>query len=555
MNEFANENGTTDNSNNTNNILLKKHNSNSINSLLPDLLAGNSTMRGPEDRELLDLSENDLERDLDDLDEDGLYDDEDEFFDEETGSFKPLLPPSGRRNQQSSSSGIGGSSSASSSANGNGNTSLFSPYSSGGSGGLHRDNLLLNSPANTASGPPHPSLSGSIPDQFSGFPSVHKYTDSPPPHAHQPRLTLSNRKCQGQGLGDHDLSEGKESSEDSPRRGQPPVAPRGSRYPRELKKLLVACVFMFTNFVLTCISLAFVHEDRPMTEPLPDQILDRFPYQKWALYGSEVLITIQVIATFTVVFFHKHRFIVLRRTMLIIGVLYLYRAITMWVTVLPSADPTYECAPKFGKPLTVKELFKRVFTIMTGFGLSINGNHIYCGDFIYSGHTMTITLGHLVISEYTPSNFGLLHWTTFFNAVTAVALLMLSRGHYTVDVILAYFFVTRLWAMYHSIAGHPALKQVSDANVFSTFWWFGPFSWFEANVKAGRLPNEYNVPLPILRRIINKIPLGLGDVLRERRRRRRRQVRKYGPAATVMARMVGVASAAAATASDGVGIP
>ena len=52
--------------------------------------------------------------------------------------------------------------------------------------------------------------------------------------------------------------------------------------------------------------------------------------------------------------------------MLIIGLLYLYRAITMWVTVLPSADPTYECAPKFGKPLTVKELFKRVFTIMTG---------------------------------------------------------------------------------------------------------------------------------------------------------------------------------------------
>ena len=91
-----------------------------------------------------------------------------------------------------------------------------------------------------------------------------------------------------------------------------------------------------------------------------------FFFQAWALYGSEVLITIQVIGTFTVIFFHKHRFIVLRRTMLIIGLLYLYRAITMWVTVLPSADPTYECAPKFGKPLTVKELFKRVFTIMTG---------------------------------------------------------------------------------------------------------------------------------------------------------------------------------------------
>ena len=93
--------------------------------------------------------------------------------------------------------------------------------------------------------------------------------------------------------------------------------------------------------------------------------------------------------------------------------------------------------------------------------------------------------------------------------------------------------------MYHSIAGHAALKQHSEVNAFSTFWWFGPFTWFEGNVKAGKLPNEYNVPVPILRRLLSKIPLGLGDVLRERRRRRRRQVRKYGPAATVMARMVG----------------
>ncbi len=33
-------------------------------------------------------------------------------------------------------------------------------------------------------------------------------------------------------------------------------------------------------------------------------------------------------------------------------------------------------------------------------------------------------------------------------------------------------------------------------NHFSRFWWFEPVRWFEKNVKAGKLPNEYNLPLP-----------------------------------------------------------
>ena len=38
----------------------------------------------------------------------------------------------------------------------------------------------------------------------------------------------------------------------------------------------------------------------------------------------------------------------------------------MWVTALPKADKNYECAEKFGAPLTFAELFKRVVKIVTG---------------------------------------------------------------------------------------------------------------------------------------------------------------------------------------------
>jgi len=41
---------------------------------------------------------------------------------------------------------------------------------------------------------------------------------------------------------------------------------------------------------------------------------------------------------------------------------------------------------------------------MSGFGLSINGQHVYCGDFIFSGHTMILILSYLIISECKPTS-------------------------------------------------------------------------------------------------------------------------------------------------------
>jgi len=82
-----------------------------------------------------------------------------------------------------------------------------------------------------------------------------------------------------------------------------------------------------------------------------------------------------------------------------VGVLYLYRAISMWVTALPTADVNYECAPKLNNSLTLAIVANRTFRILIGGGLSINGQHVFCGDYIYSGHTMSIIMGHLIVRE------------------------------------------------------------------------------------------------------------------------------------------------------------
>ena len=71
----------------------------------------------------------------------------------------------------------------------------------------------------------------------------------------------------------------------------------------------------------------------------------------------------------------------------------------MFITVLPKADPKYTCHPKLENTTALPGLViaKRVLTLVSGMGLSINGKHIFCGDYIFSGHTMVLTMGYLVI--------------------------------------------------------------------------------------------------------------------------------------------------------------
>ena len=137
---------------------------------------------------------------------------------------------------------------------------------------------------------------------------------------------------------------------------------------------------------------------------------------------------------------------------MIIGLLYGYRAITMIVTVLPSANPEYHCDTQLNHTISSSEVLHRVIKIMSGFGLSINGNHVYCGDFIFSGHTMILILCYLIIvdckfrhrsplTEYhllssdTPKKLWLLHSILFLAAVGGIVMLMVAKGHYSIDVV------------------------------------------------------------------------------------------------------------------------
>ncbi len=265
--------------------------------------------------------------------------------------------------------------------------------------------------------------------------------------------------------------------------------------PKEPFKTLVAFLFFFFGAVATTTSLALAHERVPAEKPLPDVFLDNVHYQEWGLDVSEVTIMAASISTFALCLFHGSRFVVLRRVFFLGGLHYLYRAITMYVTVLPKPDTHYTCVPK-AQNLTFVLVAQRVVKLLSGVGLTINGEHVYCGDYIYSGHTMTLVMTYLIVKEYSPKRWYLLHWLSWSLSAFGIAVLLLARGHYSIDVVIAYWITTRLWWIYHTMANNPTLiAHENSENFLNRFWWWPIFSYLEGNV--GRpLPRTYNWPLP-----------------------------------------------------------
>jgi len=266
------------------------------------------------------------------------------------------------------------------------------------------------------------------------------------------------------------------------------------KIPGEPLKTLLSALFLGTGFLATTASLAFTHERVPDIDPLPDIVLDNIKYQSWGLDVSEYLLMISTISAVVVVMLHTHRLIILRRIWLLLGVLYYYRALTMFVTVLPKADETYTCMPR-KNDTTALDYTKRILTIISGGGLSINGKHVYCGDYIFSGHTMTLTMGYLAIKQYSPRRFILLHWISFLTSLCGVIFLLLARGHYTIDVILAYYVTSRIWWLYHTLAHNQQLKSRGEHNFLDNMCWWHVFRFFESNVR-GPLPRKYSLPIP-----------------------------------------------------------
>ena len=96
-----------------------------------------------------------------------------------------------------------------------------------------------------------------------------------------------------------------------------------------------------------------------------------------------------------------------------------------------------------------------------------------------------------------PKSWFLLHWASLCTTISGVVMLLLARGHYSIDVLIAYWITTRIWWLYHTMANNITLKGDTDNpfNYLNRIWWWYIFRYFEKNVPCN-LPRRFGWPIP-----------------------------------------------------------
>jgi len=236
-------------------------------------------------------------------------------------------------------------------------------------------------------------------------PSVHHHYHHTVPYANGHSARYVSSAANGHVPGDPDTS----AIHDTVLLNLGDPEPPPPKFPKERRKLCLAAFLFFCAGLSNNLVLAWIHERVPATAPLPDLFFMLTPPLPWALAVSEYLIFASGITMIIVCFLHRHRWILFRRVFFMLAILYFGRSFTMLVTQVPVADPTYYCSPKLNQTGIIIVL-QRAGNLLLGVGLSMNGRHNLCGDYIYSGHTLILMMTYLVVKEYSPRRYWHLHW-------------------------------------------------------------------------------------------------------------------------------------------------
>lgn len=267
----------------------------------------------------------------------------------------------------------------------------------------------------------------------------------------------------------------------------------------ELWKTAISVGYFFMVTWITAIVMVIVHDRVPDMEkypPLPDIFLDNVPHIPWAFYMCEVTACVLGSIWVSILVFHKHRSILLRRMFAIFGSVFLLRCITMLITSLSVPGRHLDCKPRipsFFQPYgDLWAKMSQAFLIWRGAGMSIRGVRT-CGDYMFSGHTVTLTMLNFFITEYTPRRLYYLHTFTWILNVFGVFFILAAHEHYSIDVFIAFYISTRLFLYYHTLANNRDLMQRDSKR---TRIWFPLFSFFEGGVD-GIVPNEFENPFSL----------------------------------------------------------
>jgi shingomyelin synthase len=264
----------------------------------------------------------------------------------------------------------------------------------------------------------------------------------------------------------------------------------------ELLKTFVAFFCLMISAFLNFFLLTVIHDVVPR-KPLPDLVFILIPQQRWAWSVGDVLSTVNSIVGFTVVFLHRERLVVLRRVFLLGAIMYGLRAVVLGVTFLP---PSFEnrdeiCLPQVNRTaMYASEVMGRFVTYVVTLGLTSGQEKILCGDLMFSGHTVVLTIMYFTQLQYTPRGLVIVRYIATPITFLGIAALVVSGGHYTMDVLVAYWLTSHVFWGYHQMFELPRNQRTRAP--MSRLWWFWLCYWFESDVPDGPMMNDWNWPFP-----------------------------------------------------------
>jgi len=264
-------------------------------------------------------------------------------------------------------------------------------------------------------------------------------------------------------------------------------------------KFLASFAYMTVVSFLTAVTMTIVHDRVPDTAtypPLPDIMLDNIPLIHFAFELAEIIILSLGLIFLILLCFHRHRIILLRRFFAITATVFLLRCVTMFVTSLSVPGVHLKCDARVGS--SMEEKLAEAWRIMSGLALSINGLRT-CGDYMFSGHTIVMTLLNYFINEYSPSNYEGLRIVTWVLNFFGMFFVLAAHEHYTIDVVVAFYISSRLFTHYHDLASGVTLSNRRGLQRRS----FLPmFHYFEEH-SDGVVPNEFEWPWAFVSRFLS----------------------------------------------------
>jgi len=266
-------------------------------------------------------------------------------------------------------------------------------------------------------------------------------------------------------------------------------------FPAERWKTALALMYGMAVSWLTALVMTVVHDrvpDMAKYPPLPDIILDNVPHIPWAFEMTELTGMTLLLIWFIMIICHKHRWIIARRFFAIAGTIFLLRCVTMLITSLSVPGVHLDCKPRpYGN---WANRLRNAYIIWSGAGMSLQGVRT-CGDYMFSGHTVSLTLLNFFITEYTSRRIYFLHTFTWLLNCFGVFFILAAHEHYSIDVFVAFYITSRLFLYYHTLVNNRAVSKYQESFDAKRTWFYFPvFSFLEENVD-GRIPNVFELPL------------------------------------------------------------